>query len=136
MRFEQETHAYKPRTQNTNMDFKYTREGIRTGLDIDKANFWLAQAIKDEAEAAADYRATLRMLTKLRIFGRDKVMDTFRDIAREENAHLGEFVATLVYINEANGNTDVINGIKEVCERIPKKERTHVLAKMCEAVEV
>lgn len=117
------------------MDFKYSQRPIPLALDIDKANFWITQSIKDEAEAFSDYGAALRMLAKAKIKDRDIAQDTYRDIAAEENQHLGEFVATLIQINEANGNTDFLEGIHEVCERVPAERRGKMLAKMCEVVE-
>jgi len=117
------------------MKFKYTTEGIHTATDLDHANYLLAETIQDEAEAFSDYGAYLRMLAKMKIRDRDIVQDTLRDIAAEENAHLGEFVATLIQVNEANGNKDFLEGIKEVCKRVPPERRGKVLAKMCEVLE-
>ena len=66
-------------------------------------------SISEEQKAVADYK------------NRAEVADMFRDIAKEEEAHIGEHEAMLLHLG-LFGETELMQGAEETAELLGKEE--------------
>lgn len=74
-------------------------------------------SISEEQKAIADYKNRAEVADML---GFSDVAEMFRDIAKEEEAHIGEHEAMLVHLG-LFGETELMQGAEETAELLDKE---------------
>lgn len=114
------------------MEFKYTDGRVRpdtTQLIL----YEITSAMLDETIASSDYTKAANMLSMVSDKHVEPIINRLRDIAKEENQHLGEFLSALLDYADRSNNTHVLKGIKEFCDEIPDKGE--IMAAVCRVVD-
>lgn len=75
-------------------------------------------SISEEQKAVADYKNRAEVADML---GYPDVAEMFRDIAKEEEAHIGEHEAMLLHLG-LFGETELMQGAEETAELLDKEE--------------
>ena len=102
------------------MEFKYTDGKVRPNTE-QLVMYEVASALLDEATASSDYTKAANTLSMLSDRHVESIINRLRDIAGEENKHLGEFVSALLNYADKSNNVNVLKGIKEFCDEIHDK---------------
>lgn len=113
------------------MEFKYTDGKVRPNTE-QLVMYEVASAILDEATASSDYTKAANTLAMLSDRHVEPIINRLRDIAKEENQHLGEFLSALLNYADQSNNVNILKGIKEFCDEIP--EKGEIMNSVCKVV--
>lgn len=89
---------------------------------LNQIEVMLRFSISEEHKAVADYKNRAEVADML---GFSDVADMFRDIAKEEEAHIGEHEAMLLHLG-LFGEEELMQGAEETAELIDKEGDTNV----------